>query len=79
MFGAKWCATCKQAEPIVEAVCKAQGVPFEKVDTDENPELATKYSIAALPTTIFIADDDTWTSHQGKLTRGIIHELLEEE
>jgi len=79
MFGAKWCGACKQAEPIVEAACKAKGIPFRKVDTDENAALATKYNVASLPTTVLIGNDDTWTSHPGKLSRGTITELLEEE
>lgn len=79
MFGAKWCGTCKQAEPIVEAGCKAHGVPFKKIDTDEHPELANQYNIASLPTTIFISEDGTWTSHGGKLSKGVVEELLEEE
>jgi thioredoxin 1 len=79
MFGATWCGACKQAEPIVEAACKAKGIPFRKVDTDEQGELATKYNVASLPTTIIIRDDGRWTNHPGKLSRGTITELLEEE
>jgi thioredoxin 1 len=33
-------------------------VIFVKVDVDENPELAAKYSVSAMPTFVFIKDGD---------------------
>ncbi len=50
-FYATWCAPCKVTEPIVEELSGEFGaVKFFKVDVDQNPDLATKFSIFSIPT-----------------------------
>lgn len=51
-FWAPWCAPCRQVTPILEeiAVAHADSVTVVKVNTDENPVVAARYSIMSLPT-----------------------------
>ncbi|MBI5409891.1 MAG: thioredoxin [Nitrospirae bacterium] len=54
-FWATWCGPCKIIAPVVEELAKeyAGRVIFAKVNTDENPDLASRYNIRGIPTLIF--------------------------
>jgi thioredoxin 1 len=54
-FWAAWCGPCKMVTPIVEELSKEyQGkAKFYKLNTDENPDLATRYKIRGIPTLMF--------------------------
>ncbi len=53
-FWAPWCGPCRLVSPVVEAVGEAHGdkINVAKVNTDENQQLAIKYSIFSIPTLI---------------------------
>jgi thioredoxin 1 len=54
-FWATWCAPCKMVAPTVEELAKeyAGKAKFVKVNTDENPDLASRYKIRGIPTLMF--------------------------
>lgn len=54
-FWATWCAPCKMVAPTVEELSKEyEGkAKFAKVNTDENPDLASRYKIRGIPTLMF--------------------------
>lgn len=54
-FGANWCGPCRALTPILENLSKEFDgkIKFGKVDTDENEEISSNYSINALPTILF--------------------------
>ncbi len=54
-FWAEWCMPCRMITPIIEELAKeyAGKVVFVKVNTDESPTIAARYSISAIPTLIF--------------------------
>lgn len=54
-FWATWCAPCKIIAPAVEELSKEyEGkAKFVKVNTDENPDLASQYNIRGIPTLMF--------------------------
>lgn len=57
-FGAEWCPPCRMLDPIWDKVATSTpGVDFEKIDIDQNPELATQYNITAVPTMVFVKND----------------------
>ncbi|MEW6109328.1 MAG: thioredoxin [Nitrospirota bacterium] len=57
-FWAVWCGPCRIIAPTVEELSKeyAGKVRIMKLNTDENPEIATKYKIMGIPTLMFFKD-----------------------
>ena len=55
---ATWCGPCRMYSPIVEDTSKDYDgkVKFVKVDADENQNIAAKYNIMSIPTTLLIKD-----------------------
>ena len=51
-FSAGWCQPCKALGPIMQQV--SQEVPVQKVDVDENQQLAMQYSIRNVPTVVLV-------------------------
>lgn len=55
-FGAPWCGPCKMQDRILESLISA-GYNVEKIDIDENSELADKYDVMNVPTIIIFEDN----------------------
>jgi thioredoxin 1 len=56
-FWAPWCGPCKMVAPILDKLAKeyAGKMIVAKVNTDENPEWASKYGVQGIPTMFFIS------------------------
>ena len=50
-FWAPWCGPCRMVAPIVDELAdEYEGkVTFLKMDTDENPKIATEFGIRSIP------------------------------
>ena len=56
-FFANWCGPCKMLAPVLEDVAaQMPDVTFAKVDVDQEPGLAGKYGIQAIPNLIIFKD-----------------------
>jgi thioredoxin 1 len=51
-FWAPWCGPCRMQGPILEKVAPSVKAKIVKVNTDESPDIAEKYSISSIPTLI---------------------------
>lgn len=53
-FWAPWCGPCRLVSPVVESLGEkhADRIRVAKVNTDENQQLAMRYSIFSIPTLI---------------------------
>ena len=53
-FWAPWCSPCRLVSPVVESFGEShtEKVAVAKVNTDENQQLAMRYSIFSIPTMI---------------------------
>lgn len=54
-FYATWCGPCRRLSPLLKELSEDfQGrIKFVKIDSDQEPELSSEYSITALPTLLF--------------------------
>jgi len=53
-FYADWCGPCKTQDPILEDLEEEWGdrVSFEKIDVDENQDVANEYQVRSIPTIV---------------------------
>jgi len=57
-FYADWCGPCKTQDPILEDLEEEWGdVKFEKINVDEEQDVANEYQVRSLPTLIVENDD----------------------
>ena len=52
-FGAPWCAPCRMVVPVIEEIAgERPDIKVGKINVDEQPELASKFSIMSIPTLV---------------------------
>lgn len=56
VFGSTSCGPCMAMKPSIDQLIK-EGKPFNKINTDNQPELTEKYNITRQPTLIYIDKD----------------------
>jgi thioredoxin 1 len=57
-FYADWCGPCKTQDPILDELeAEWEDVSFEKVNVDEEQDVANEYQVRSLPTLIIENDD----------------------
>jgi len=57
-FYADWCGPCKTQDPILEDLEEEwTDVEFEKINVDEEQDVANEYQVRSLPTLIVENDD----------------------
>ena len=79
-FWAPWCGPCQALGPAIDDV--AERVDGEatvaKVNVDKNPDLATTYGVASIPTLIFFRDGEVVDRWVGGTTADAIESRLRE-
>jgi thioredoxin 1 len=50
-FSATWCGPCKAFKPIMNEIV-GEGYSVQFIDVDQSQDLATKYGVRSVPTTI---------------------------
>ncbi len=54
-FWAEWCGPCKMLNPVIEEISNdfAENAIIAKVNVDESPGIAQKYSVRSIPSLLF--------------------------
>jgi thioredoxin 1 len=78
-FWATWCGPCRQIAPVIdELAVKYQGrVSIGKVNVEEQPELAQRYGINAIPTLLLFKDGEIVERFQGVPPRSKLESVLD--
>jgi thioredoxin 1 len=77
-FWAPWCGPCRLVSPVVEAIAEKnrEKLATAKVNTDENQQLAMRYSIFSIPTLIVFKDGREATRLVGYMPQEVMEERL---
>ena len=54
-FSATWCGPCKTFKPIMTEIA-GEGYSVEFIDVDRQQDLAAKYNVRSIPTTVIEKD-----------------------
>jgi thioredoxin 1 len=78
-FYADWCGPCKTQDPILEEIVENYpDIEFEKVNVDEEQDVANEYQVRSLPTVVVENDDGIIQRFVGVTQRDDIEAALEE-
>ena len=76
-FWASWCAHCRMVVPIVEEIAdERRDIKVGKINVDEEPELANKFSIMSIPTLVVMKNGKIVQQVSGARPKNAILEML---
>ena len=76
-FWASWCAPCRMVVPIVEEIAsERRDIKVGKINVDEEPELANKFSIMSIPTLVVMKNGKIVQQVSGARPKNVILEML---
>jgi len=78
-FYADWCGPCQALLPTVEKLSKEyEGkVEIQKVNVDQNSELAKKFEVRSIPALFFLKDTKVIDKLNGVVPEAVLREKLE--
>lgn len=76
-FWAPWCGPCRMLSPVVDKLAdELTDVKVCKVNVDEQPELASAFSVMSIPTLAVIKNGKTAATSVGVISREKILDML---
>lgn len=76
-FWAAWCGPCQMLLPVIEELAgEVADAKICKVNVDEEPELAEKYSVMTIPTLIVFRDGKPAEKSIGVISKEQILKLI---
>jgi thioredoxin 1 len=79
-FWAPWCMPCRMVAPSLEKIAReyAGRLLVAKVNTDENPEWATRYAVQGIPTMLVIHNGQVVRQQVGALPYPYLKEMVDQ-
>lgn len=79
-FWAPWCGPCRMVAPTLEKLAKeyAGKLLVTKVNTDENPDWATKFGVQGIPTMLFVSGGKIAHRQVGALPESMLRNVVEQ-
>ncbi len=77
-FWAPWCGPCRMVAPTLDKIAKEQAgkLIVAKVNTDENPEWATRFGVQGIPTMLLVANGKVVHKQVGALPEPYLKQLV---
>ena len=73
-FSAPWCGPCRMFGPVMDRVASS-GIPVQKVNVDENRELAMQYGVMSVPTTVLVENGQGVTRFVGAKSEAEVKQI----
>ncbi len=79
-FWAPWCGPCKMVAPVLDKLAKEyEGkLLVTKVNTDENPDWATKFGVQGIPTMLFVSAGKIAHRQVGALPEAMLRDIVDQ-
>jgi len=75
LFYAEWCGASRQFLPVWDEIVESVKIETQKVNVDENQEMAKEYEIQYLPT-LYLVSGKTRVKYDGSRTKNNILEFV---
>ena len=76
-FWASWCAPCRMVVPIIEEIAgERPDIKVGKINVDEQPELASEFSIMSIPTLVVMKNRKIVQQVSGARPKNAILEMF---
>ena len=76
-FWAPWCGPCRMVAPIIEEIAKERSdIKVCKVNVDEQPELASRFSVMSIPTLVVMKNGKIVSQATGARPKNAILAML---
>ena len=76
-FWAPWCGPCRILAPTIEALVKElDNVELEKINIDENEDLAQEHNVKGIPTLVFLKDGKEVNRNVGVVPKDRILDII---
>ncbi|NPB06296.1 MAG: thioredoxin [Aquificae bacterium] len=77
-FWAPWCGPCRIIAPIIEELAEEFGdqIKVGKLNTDENPNIAMRYGIRAIPTLILFKNGEVVDTRIGVQPKEALKQMI---